>query len=363
MSHPDHADSAAVTAAIRETLKGPVLGTLQGLVPSLKEQPSATAYDHAIANLDLLEECFRTFRDQRAQFQHVLLDAKGRPIADDAAPLACGRSLDEVVAMVVRTAARRYFRSHFGKGKHAHAAAKPPRNEGDDLYDVLKHHLQFEWQVPMVPHYCQLKLSEAKALGAKILDLKDRALLSSALSGLRGGLRQVTGQRPAPASLSGGAEPELKLVAVPDEARPEKQRITVMRNYLTLDGKRLRGASFIEALALAEVRPLLPSHNAVTQFTGLLEKVGAGPATMLVDQLNLRADQLVVLLLKTYDCIGANNFFRLFGIDADIKLTARLVAHAKMAGIDTSTPVGDIARFVTISFARMASGGQRDAAS
>jgi len=364
MSNPDAADSAAVTAAIRETLKGPVLGTLRELVPSLSDHPQATAYDHAIGNLDLLEECFRTFRDQRQHFHHVLLDSSGRPIADDAAPLACGRSLDEVVAMVVRTAARRYFRSHFGKGKSAApAAAKPPRNEGDELYDVLKQHLQFEWQVPMVPDYCQLKLSEAKTLGEKILDLKDRALLSSALSGLRGGLRQATAHRPPPAALSGGGDREAKLVAVPDDKRTERQRINLIGNYLTIDGKRLRGASFIEAMAQADVRPLLPSHNAVTQFTSILDRVGAGAVTMLVDQLNLRADQLVVLLLKTHACIGAENFFRLFGIGADAKLTARLVTHAKMAGIDTPTPVKDVARFVAIAFARMTSPGERNTAS
>jgi len=363
MSSSETAETAAVAVAIRETLKGPVLGTLRELVPALRQHADgASAYDHAIENLDLLEECFKVFRAQRPRFRHVLRDPRGLTVSGDAQTLACGRSLDEVVAMIVRTAAKRYFRAHFGKGAPKPTpGAKPPRNEGDELYDALKHHLQFEWQVPLVPDYCQLKPAEAKAMGADILELRDRALLSSALSALRRGVKIETETKPLPSALS-GAEQELKLVAVPDDGRPQLQRINLIGNFLTLDGKRLRGASFVEPMSLPEVRAVLPSHNAVTQFTGVLERVGATPAAMMVDQLDLRADQLAVLLLKTHEVIGPEYFFRLFGVSADIKLTQRLIVHAKMAGIATPTQVADIARFVTVAFARMA-GTQREAAS
>ena len=58
----------------------------------------------------MIDLCFRTFRRQRAHFRHLLVDVSGCEVADDSTLPCCGRSLQEIVRMVVRTAARRHFR-------------------------------------------------------------------------------------------------------------------------------------------------------------------------------------------------------------------------------------------------------------
>ena len=59
---------------LRETLKGPVIQTMRRLVPDLAQVSAEAAYDHALANLGLLEKCFKTFREQRDRFRHILVN-------------------------------------------------------------------------------------------------------------------------------------------------------------------------------------------------------------------------------------------------------------------------------------------------
>lgn len=183
---------------VRETLKGPVIQTLRRLVPDLSQVAPERAYDHTLANLGLLETCFKTFRSQRDRFQHILQDKSGRTVTSDNALLTCGHTLEHVIAMIVRTAAKRYFRHHIGLdkttkydsaqqsgllGKMRNAmTAQGDKKKGlaEELYDSIKAYLLFEWQVPLVPTYARMSPKQVMAMGQQILQYTDEVLLAKA---------------------------------------------------------------------------------------------------------------------------------------------------------------------------------------
>ena len=111
-------DTATAVARINNALQGPVVEILGQFLPELKALPHEQAYDRTLDDIGLLTRCFQLFRQERQHFRTVLVDERRRPVSDDNALLSCGRTLAEVIAMVVRTAAKRYFR-------RAVAPAKP----------------------------------------------------------------------------------------------------------------------------------------------------------------------------------------------------------------------------------------------
>jgi hypothetical protein len=181
---------------VRETLKGPVIQVMRRLVPDLAQVSPDVAYDHALANLGLLERCFKAFREQRDRFRHILVDKSGRVVDNDTSLLTCGHNLEVVVAMIVRTAAKRYFRNHIGLEQAPKFLSAQPKlldkmrkvlaNPGnkktlsEELYECIKGYLLFEWQVPLVPTYAKLTPAQVSTMGRKLLSYKDEVELAKA---------------------------------------------------------------------------------------------------------------------------------------------------------------------------------------
>jgi hypothetical protein len=87
--------------------------------------------------------------------------------------LRCGRTLAEVVALVVRAAARRIFRARLSPGP-----GRPRADSASErLYRVLRDYLRFDWQVLLIPHYAPLTPERAAALGERLLDVREPAEL------------------------------------------------------------------------------------------------------------------------------------------------------------------------------------------
>ncbi|MBI3445285.1 MAG: hypothetical protein HY055_07960, partial [Magnetospirillum sp.] len=176
-------DTATAVFRINGTLQGPVVDILGQFLPELKALPRDQAYDRTLDDLDLLTRCFQIFRRERPRFRYVLVDERRRPVAEDNVPLSCGRTLAEVIAMVVRTAAKRYFRRKLSPGAAraetlaAEAAPQPAksasRSPADELYDAIKAYLLHEWQVPLVPAYSEMNPALVRRIGAKILDCRE----------------------------------------------------------------------------------------------------------------------------------------------------------------------------------------------
>jgi len=213
MSSPaaDNPDANA-RRAVTQMLKGPVAWKFKQLLPPLASVQDP--YKSIMDSPELLDGCFQLFRGKRELFNEFLLNAEGQPVADDDTRLPCGRSVTEVIGMVVRTGMRTFAEHYFGdpidpakaKGK-TNTAQKPPqqsrllsivsvaklselfrRNHGEDrpvptgqsksgrFYSSIKDHLDFEWQIKFFPIYVEIPAHVFNKLGVGItrMDTEER---------------------------------------------------------------------------------------------------------------------------------------------------------------------------------------------
>lgn len=158
---------------ITETLKGPVAETFRRLVPSLRAMKAADFYDTVMGNPDLLHGCLLIFRRKTEEFADLLVDAQGRRVNDEFVSLKCGRSVHDIIGMIVRTHAKKHFRTVLGGDPN------DPRSPSGKMYAAMNEYLIHEWQVPLVRHYAPLAVDKVLELGPAILDLKDAAALEA----------------------------------------------------------------------------------------------------------------------------------------------------------------------------------------
>ena len=147
--------------------------TLQKLVPALGVLPRDQVYERILDNPELLDGCFQVFRSNPEAFSPLLVRSDKSPIITEADPLRCGRSLSQVIAMVVRSCARRYFRRALKEpavrrpppakptllewlGLVKQAPKKKPLTKADRLYRAISDHLLYEWQARLIPYYAPL---------------------------------------------------------------------------------------------------------------------------------------------------------------------------------------------------------------
>ncbi|MBC7951085.1 MAG: hypothetical protein H7Z12_04570 [Rhodospirillaceae bacterium] len=363
-------DSNAAVRKVNETLQGPIADLLSQFVPELKKLPAGHAYEKTLDDIGLLQRCFEAFRAQRDLFKTVLVDADKQPVTDDRAVLSCGRTLDQVVAMIVRTAAKRYFRRKFNASGHrplagtqlrdgvtgkgfAHRVAsifheepkpvpthkaEPQRSRADELYDAIKEHLLHEWQVPLVPTYADMAPKMVRALGPKLLDIRTQEDL------------QRIADDPAEAAKLFDIPGEISAQADAASAgtRDERARLS---NVLTGDGKRLRAEAFTDILLRPEVRAQLGSAAHGLRLTETLRGVGGLSTKLLVAELGLRLDQLAVFLLVAHQAIGPNLFGRVFGMPGEVELVMRITQKARLAGLSQKSSLLDVSTFVQQAFA------------
>lgn len=211
MSMPDNPDALA-RREVSRVLKQEVAEKFRQLLPPLA--PVSDPYKAIMESPELLDGCFKIFRAKRDLFAEFLVDADGNPVHDDASRLKCGRSVDEVIGMVVRTGMRTFAENHFGepidpaKSKTKTPSEKKPpqqspllrlvnvaklselfrRNHGQDrpppkgqsssgrFYASIKDHLDFEWQVRFFPIYVEIPAHVFSKLGIGItrMDTEER---------------------------------------------------------------------------------------------------------------------------------------------------------------------------------------------
>ncbi len=240
-------DSGAL-AKIRQSLRTDVIAVLSNEVSELQKLDRDAAYDLVMSRPHLLSACFGVFRQQPQLFRTLLIDEKGRPVADDVAPLSCGRSTDDVVALVVRASAKRYFRTHAdlipddGKEKGRAAA--------DRLYEATSDHLRYEWQCPLIPAYVRMPVPLMAQLGERLLEFRE----SGELLAMASDDDPFTAVRRVPLLLD-GANRILKDYALdPDLLWKVGQQMDIVRLYPELEGKSLRPV--IAEMAVAQPKAL-----------------------------------------------------------------------------------------------------------
>lgn len=377
-------DPTLAVRRVKATLRGPVLEILADHLPELRVMPRDQVYERTLDDLDLLDRCFKTFRQNRDKFHAVLIDRARRPVETDDEPLACGRTLSQVVAMIVRSAARRYFQRRLARPRpvrvqHApglmerlfHVFAPPPPAQvvarprklspAEELYAAIQDYLLHDWQVPLVPTYAEMKPAEVRELGARILELREPSALRAALG------------KPEPAAASAPAGQSVAKTLV--DRRPEKPELVnhrpaapaqpdpgfVLATVLSADGRRVKPEAFASVLLKPQVRSALPVADQTIHVTGLLRGVGGQAATLMARDLGLGLDQMAVFLVTAKGALGSEVFGRLFGPDADPKVLARLMEHAKAGGLSKQSSLEDCAGFVAKLFSRFTSGKPRAA--
>jgi len=196
------ARSSASIRTINEQLGGPVLDVYRTLLPNLK----SLTYTDILQSPELIQGCMKIFEKQRERFADLLKNESGLPVSDDDEPLWCGRSVDEVRILVIRTTAKKYFRTHgdrFGDVKehtkrpdskvnvplldrlfdlvsrlwhapgHRPAAAPPkPKSGADVFYETIAPYLRHSWQLPLIPYYAALPRSLIREMGEGLLNIR-----------------------------------------------------------------------------------------------------------------------------------------------------------------------------------------------
>ncbi|RAU22151.1 hypothetical protein CU669_10405 [Paramagnetospirillum kuznetsovii] len=354
-------DTATAVFRINGTLQGPVVDILGQFLPELKALPRDQAYDRTLDDLGLLTRCFEIFRRERARFRYVVVDERRRPVTEDNVPLSCGRTLSEVIAMVVRTAAKRYFRRAILPAAKPEPVQAPPRSEADELYDAIKAYLLHEWQVPLVPAYAEMAPALVRRVGAKLLDAREPEALARLIAD-----PDAPVMRPEVAVGTAGMAPPPMLAVAPMATQPTVSsspvdpRTASLDEILSPDHMRLRTEAFNQVLLDPEVRAALPNADQIVKIGDVLRGVGGIPAATLVEGLGLRKDQLAVMLMIAHDSIGSTVFGRLFGLRADPELVSRIVDRARIRGLGPGSDVLDCAIFMRGVFARFGHRSRRD---
>ena len=191
-------DEAARKEVVR-LLRGPVTQQFVGLMPDLAASPDP--YGTILGNYELLDGAFKLFEARRDAFAKFMLDAKGAAVNDDTVRLVCGRSINEVIGMAVRSGMRAYAERHFGDPKAAATALKAagidtPKKRwiasiagmfrrrpdapnksapgaAQRFYAAIRPALDFAWQVQFFPVYVEIPAALFEKLGVGITRLND----------------------------------------------------------------------------------------------------------------------------------------------------------------------------------------------
>lgn len=384
----------AVRAA-NSALEGPVVRILAQLVPAIADLPRDKAYERIMDDLVLLERCFAAFHTHMDRFRPLLIDADGKPVRDAAKPLFCGRSLNQIVAMVVRTAAKRHFRltmDHdvrplrrqpakprrkdlFARLRQAIGAEiKPVRiyTPAGELYRALTPLLRHDWQVPLLREYAQLTPGVVRKLGKRLLDYRvpedvrrarmnpdypppptSIAVMEALHVGVFQGLPDDLPPAPPPAprateATRGGGT----MAPAPEmEAQPAAEdRRAPLDNMLNDDGTRLRPSAFDELLFAPKIQAVLPDTALSLRVGEALGRVGAPIARQLVDGLDLDSAQLTVFLMTAQAALGDKAFDIGFGIPGRPGDIDQIIKRGKAAGIGEKSSLSDVAGFVARVF-------------
>lgn len=394
-------DHMSVVRKINATLQGPVVEVLGELVPEVRRLPKRGALEAILDDVELLNRCFQAFRANTEQFRHLLIDRRKVAVEDAEALLECGRSLEQVIAMVVRTAAKRHFRLRLdGTSKslrkrprrqdrqgllarlralladNPQPARRLGKSRGEILYAAFQDYLRHDWQVAIIPEYCLMSPAMVRRLGPRILDYR----LAEDIRRLRADPDNPPPPTPVIEIPEGGDGKQIyQLPNVPDTGRkgmptpittadkrlsdgiapllgdivknPEKDERARLTDILTGDGKRLKANAFTLTLLDPNVRSLLPHAEQTIRITGIFGAVNGLVGKMLVGDLGLRTDQLAVFVMAAHGALGEERFLKAFGVPGRPDYVAKIVQKAKAANVGQKSELKQIADFVTTMFA------------
>ena len=161
--------------AIRQSLQTDIIEVLQSHIDVLRPVSRNDAYEIVMNEPHVLSGCFSIFRAHPEYFRHLITGPDGAPVdikTSDNAMLRCGRTLADAVALVVRTATKRYFRRTVGV-KTGAAPDQFSRKRADELYTAIADYVRYEWQTTLIPSYARLSVPTVNLLKDRILEFRE----------------------------------------------------------------------------------------------------------------------------------------------------------------------------------------------
>ena len=381
--------------ALNQTLAGPVMAKLVGMVPELAWVPRGRELETALRDCDLLNRCFIAFRTHRASFRPLLVDARGRPVSNDNTQLNCGRTVNQVIAMIVRSAAKRHFRARLdgfppGRAERLHrrrevgwggmlawmnsrveeSRGRKSRSPGDQLYDAIRRYLLHDWQVPIIPQYARMTPPEVRALGSRILDFRDAAELSAWLDGAADQRQMPAEWVVEPVLLASEPQPEPEPEAVPvvPASEPVQGAATLpgaplvgerrprLGDVLSADGRQIRMETVVPLLTTPAIKAALgsPGRDELRRAARALSMTGSGTVRRLTVDFGLDPEQMTAMLAKSALLLPPGVYERLFGRRGELVLILALIGRARAAGLDAEASPAAFAAFMDDLFGRFA---------
>ncbi len=309
--------------AVREiiqTLKGPVAAVFRKLVPAFQEIKAEEFYDQVLANAELLHGCLLIFRKRRDAFSHLLVDDEGRTVNDDFVRLRCGRTVHDVIAMIVRTHAKQHFRKTLGGDPN------DPKSKSGKLYAAMNEYLIHEWQVPLTTAYAKLPADTVATLGPALMDLQTTAAIEAVATAVAGFAAQ------APTT---GAVPVTKVTAAPaNDLTPKKAAEPQMSE---IDQ---READFWwETLNDPNVRSALGRMTEIEmrELTAAFCAVGEATRSQLLAPMGFSLYQAAVVFTTLYRSMGRAAFGLMFGKPGNPNAVADFTKRLQAKSISSRT--------------------------
>lgn len=307
---PPHGHNDAIRI-INETLKGRVATVFRSLIPAFETSSGDEFYDVVMNNSEMLHGCIAIFHRNRSAFRNVLVDARGRPVNDDFVALRCGRSVHDVIAMIVRTHAKRHFKAVLGGDPN------DPTSRAGAMYKAINEYLIHDWQVPLVPHYAPLPLAKVQEMGPRLLDIREAEILES--------MAQAAGSRNLlPTHSPRGMAPDL----------PQRDQQW---------WKALNDPAVIKVLG---ERPEAETR----EFVAALGEVNDLVHSDLFARLGLGTNQAAVILVTAYKLLGRAGFRTQFGIPGKPNVVAAIAQRLDKREVGAHTDLQALPQLTEASF-------------
>lgn len=329
---------------VNDALRGSVIDILRSLIPTLQPYNNDEAFNVILNSPEMTARSFRAFRENPGAFADLLRGPENQPITNDNEPLSCGRTLAQVVSLIVQAVAKRYFRAKLGLKRSASAAPDtptglidrltqllkpnpPPPKAGkiaspsDRLFNAMRDYLLFEWQLRLIPHYVGLPVSLVHVLGSRILEFRE-------IEDIQWMVR--TGQ-PLPAPSPREADQPAQAATM--QSAPAEQSETASPSIL---------------LKPDSVPAGVDSQRYVAAVLG---RVNVKLAKRLMQDLGLNPRQLAVVLLRAYEVLPKVEYQR-FGTSApDSHEANRFIAAALTSRFGQKTDPTTCAEFARLYLA------------
>lgn len=343
------------------TLKGPVAETLRKLIPTLA--PLEDPYRTVMESPELLYGCLLVFRKQRGKFAEFLVDAEGRPVTDDTTPLSCGRSVEDIVGMIVRSGARAYAQKRFvdpapkphvvephtrslleklaalvtgNWREEERPKPRPNRSYAEDFYEAIRDNLDQDWQVPLIPHYAELPAKLIRELGRGLTTLRNPEAIA-ALANI--GRKNVDEARKILSDDMMREMLDTQPLAAQGVAFLGKAKYEFMHGAVY--GR--MGARFWEMCKDVDRLEAMEDKNArdLNEMAAYLHIIG--PETINRSIEKLQVYQLAVFLDTAWHVLGEREFTAVFGVPGKPALVKRFAEKAATFKLDPSDPGADFA--------------------